>query len=86
MAKQIRKITKRKRESMIRDILRKYDSPADLAYFYTMGATKTEKALIDEALRNASDRYREEVEEYIYHPIELKERLSEPSKLEEKAK
>ncbi len=79
---------KERKKSFYKSILN--IDPIDLAYLYARGATANEKALIDEALIEAPPEYAEIFGKYSKNSylfdteVKLKERFSEPSKLEQK--
>ena len=62
-------------------LLKEYNTPAELATFYTNGATPRERGMITKFLNKSPDRYAKEVRGHIDYIMESRKK----SKLERKA-
>ena len=72
-----------RKKSVTGTLVARYNTPSELAAFYTNGATPTERAHIDRFLNRSPDRYAKEVRGYINY---IRQSKTKPSQLERNLK
>lgn len=60
----VRKFFRDRKRIQINNLTKNYNTSLEMAAFYANGATKEEKAIIDEFLEGTPDRYKREVKEH----------------------